>query len=101
MLMYTRIMFLITLFLLTLISCERTNTGMTCGVDNPLENVPWLNNLVDEYESSTSPQELVIIRYTYKKGYVFLIDNCPRGCADNLVYVYNCENTEDYCKINY
>lgn len=90
-----RLFFIISIFFIASIiplSCEdaleNVDAGI-CNVDNPLEDLPWLKDIVYSIQLSMRPAGSQIIQYTYKGDYVFWVDMCYQ-CADGLIEVYNC-----------
>jgi hypothetical protein len=82
--------FLLVLCFSIFISCSNTSDeNLTCNVNNPLEEISWLQQIKTNFEQSASATKKQIIQYTYNEESVFLIDFC-NGCADNLTTVYNC-----------
>jgi hypothetical protein len=59
-----------------------------CGIENPLEDIQWLNSLIEQYENSTIP--ILISLYSYKEEDVILVSPCY-GCPDAMSGVYNCQ----------
>jgi len=62
-----------------------------CDTDNPLEELSWLKDIRDQFDSDGTSPPQTITQYTYNGASVFLVDACASGCADALTYVYNCE----------
>jgi len=106
----TKILAFLFIFL-TLSSCEhKTDSCTACGVNNPIENIPWLKSLIDnitvsnykilsevdliEYES----KELILITWTLNGIY-----DIPTGeiydCAGKLLYSCGGNQPIDSCSI--
>ena len=64
--------------------------NITCNTDNPLEDISWLKEIRDGFDSDMGSQRQMIIQYRYNGNDVLLIDNCYQ-CADALSVVYDCE----------
>jgi hypothetical protein len=64
----------------------RDEVKNTCRA-NSLQDLPWLQKIIDEDRSSREKAEAV--RYTYRGETVILVDLCS-GCPDGAVLVYNC-----------
>ena len=64
--------------------------NITCNTDNPLEDISWLKEIRDGFDSDMGSQRQMIIQYWYNGNDVLLIDNCYQ-CADALSVVYDCE----------
>ncbi|MEP1488287.1 MAG: hypothetical protein ABJK28_07655 [Algibacter sp.] len=83
---------LIFLFVISFLGCSETDNGnpssKTCS-DDPLENIDWLKNLINNTDSNG----LEIIQYDYKEQTAFSINNCL-NCADNLIVIYDCERNK-------
>ncbi len=58
----------------------------TCRA-NSLQDLPWLQKIIDEDRNSLEKSEAV--RYTYKGETVILLDRCL-DCPDGVAWVYNC-----------
>ena len=90
-----RLVFILSLFFTVSIiplSCEdnlETSSDQVCNVENPLEDLPWLKDMVQAIQLSMRPTGSQIIQYTYQGDYVFWVDMCYQ-CADGLIVVYNC-----------
>ncbi len=78
---------------LSLLACSNDddqNTSLEiCGVNNPIEDLPWLKEIKEGFEMSFSPVGSQIIAYQYNGNDVFWINNCV-NCEDALVQIYNC-----------
>ena len=106
----TEILVYLILFL-TLSGCEhKTDSYTVCGVNNPIENIPWLKSTIDnitasnyktlsevdliEYES----KELILIKWTLNGIY-----DIPTGeiydCSGNLLYSCGGNQPIDSCSI--
>lgn len=70
-------------------SCNK-ESALICSVAQPLEDLPWLNQIKKNFELDMSPAIQTIDQYVYNGNHVFLISNC-HGCADAMAEVYNCE----------
>ena len=83
----------VTLFVAS--GCDKSETPpITCIVDNPVTDLPWLKEIVDgfEYDAVTlgyNPQAR-IYQCTYKDGIGFLLEMCV-GCPDAGYSFRNCE----------
>lgn len=86
---------LLLLVLVLAFSCQGNNDtpGSSCGVSNPLYELPWLSDIRTSYEQSASATKRKIFQYTYHGEVVFLIDPCT-GCADGSQFVYDCSGNE-------
>jgi hypothetical protein len=87
-----KIFLLLAILLLPLLSCKTSdNQGkLICDTANPLQDLPWLKEIKKAMEMNMRAAGGQIIRYSYKGNDVFWIDPC-HGCADDLIYVYNCQ----------
>ena len=106
----TEILVCLILFL-TLSGCEhKTDSCTVCGVNNPIENIPWLKSTIDnitasnyktlsevdliEYES----KELILLKWTLNGIY-----DIPTGeiydCTGNLLYTCGGNQPIDSCSI--
>jgi hypothetical protein len=69
------------------------NENMTiCNVDNPLIDLPWLKQIVDntETEATNNKVHVRIYQCAYKDGTGFLLEPCV-GCPDMGYSLYDCE----------
>lgn len=82
---------LLFLTLVLLYSCQADSTFQktSCNVSNPIENLPWLNQIKINFEQSGAAPKRKIYQYTYAGNTVFLIDPCV-GCPDGLQSVFDC-----------
>ncbi len=69
---------------------ETINSDQFCNVENPLQELNWLNALIDTNDNYTVKRE--IYKCIYKEQEGFLIDLCV-DCPDGLVKFYDCKGT--------
>mgnify|MGYP005748228407 CR=1 FL=1 len=82
--------FLSILFLsLIFFSCEKAEGPVSCGVENPSQNLPWLAERIENIEASSFPEYFYIVEARYNGETVFLFENCCPFC-NSVVPVYNC-----------
>ncbi len=83
---------ILSLLLLSFFSCDTSKEIETldCGVENPLEDLPWLKEIKDIITMRMSPAGAQIIQYTYHGEQVFWIDECY-NCPDAIITINNCE----------
>lgn len=83
---------------LTLTACKKDKTDLHfdydgpchCGVDNPLEDLEWLHNTAEEFESMRDKQWASISICTYdstKQG--FIVNPCV-NCDDGMQSFFDC-----------
>ncbi|HMP99654.1 MAG TPA: hypothetical protein PKC24_07725, partial [Cyclobacteriaceae bacterium] len=60
-----------------------------CGVDNPIEDLSWLAERVEEIEDSELAEFFYITKASYKLKTVFIIKNCCPFCA-SVYSVHDC-----------
>ncbi|CAM1374216.1 conserved hypothetical protein [Tenacibaculum litopenaei] len=78
------------LIALSFLSCEDSKPFTnTCNASDPITQLPWLQSIKTSLEQSTTAGQKEIIQYFYKNQTVYLVNPC-KGCADNLITVYNC-----------
>ena len=84
---------LILLLLFTVLACckHRNESCPACGVDNPVENLPWLKANIMLSSTSDYQSELKIDLYNYKSEQLILftwklngVEDLPTGA------IYNC-----------
>jgi hypothetical protein len=80
------------LVILSILACDDTKIEACSS-----EDLEWLNNLIDGFDSRTQAPGARIIQYTYQESTVFWVDPCV-GCADGLVSVYDCSG-EVICEL--
>lgn len=83
------------LFLIFIFSCDE-QIPTTCGVEDPLQQLYFLQeakNTIDVVQCAGKSQ---IIQYTYKNEIVFLVNIC-NSIVDGQTQVYNCQG-EVICK---
>lgn len=82
-----------TLFaMIALISCSKNNS---CDVSNPLSDLDWLEQMVDNFKQDNVNQRVGY--YIYNNKDVYLVEDCLDICADFLTIAYNCEG-ESICE---
>ncbi|MDZ7777690.1 MAG: hypothetical protein U5L09_19785 [Bacteroidales bacterium] len=86
------ILILITIFLA---SCEdNSNNIVKCYDDNPIEELTWLNELIEDYSISTTIITPSIIEYLLYDSVYFAIEQ-----EDGINKIYNCSGSI-YCSID-
>ena len=74
---------------LLLMSCKEDESPIilenTCGVANPITDLPWLVEIIDE-----SSQYSYVVQAEKDGETLFLIANCFPG-ANSVIPVYNCD----------
>ncbi|WP_303319098.1 hypothetical protein Q4Q34_03445 [Flavivirga abyssicola] len=81
------------LILLTFFSCKSDDDfNNTCNVSNPVENLEWLKEAIEELEQSSLAQtgEVYVSQTYYKFSTIFIFGNCCALC-NSVLSVYNCE----------
>lgn len=76
---------------LVVFSCEKDFLAdNTCDVSNPLEELPWLKNIITDLEQSSSYADFTLISMArYQGETVFLESNC-NPAANSITPVINC-----------
>ena len=72
-------------------SCEKDendNQETVCGTTNPLQEIEWLKNLINELENAPTTE---IYIYTYKGEKVFAVTTCAI-CPDGVTQVHDCDS---------
>jgi hypothetical protein len=92
MLQYKHFSPFLAIIVLSLVSCKTSENKVSwdCNTANPLEDIPWLNEIKTVMEMNTRMAGSQIISYSYKGEHVFWIDRCY-NCADDIKTVYNCQ----------
>ena len=90
--MLRRIIFFIA-FCLLITSCSDDDELLsnTCSVANPIEDLEWLVNEIQQLEESDDEvlQYFYVSQARYKGSYVFIFNNCCPFCG-TVVPVYDC-----------
>lgn len=88
---------LIPIVLLTLLfSCYSDNGDVliigACGVDNPVEQLPWLKTRVDDLKNNGSDlSKFFYVQIAeYQEETVFIFNNCCPTC-NTIIPVYKCQ----------
>lgn len=81
------LLFLLCLFI---ISCNDKSQDLskTCSYNDPLEDVEWLKETVQDLRKLSDSPGAEIIQYVYQDQCVFMIDDCF-NCSDKLIRVYD------------
>ncbi|WPP48150.1 hypothetical protein [Catalinimonas niigatensis] len=93
----TRLLFL-PIFLLTL-ACqeieftdgEQQALAQVCGIENPLEELPWLEEMMERDGTESACQVFGVVQGTYKKQTVYTVIVSGALCCTCGNVVYNCE----------
>lgn len=73
---------------------EDTNPILLCGSVNPVKNLDWLKQEIDEIESTDIGRETFYIsRSRYKGETVFVKASCCQLCNYQIVF-FNCEGEQ-------
>lgn len=78
--------------LFTVTSCKTDDdNGLsnTCSVSNPVEDLSWLKERIDDIKQSSQVDEFYVSQITYKGQTVFIIRDCCAAC--------NSVTTVSYC----
>lgn len=80
----------ILLLIIVAFSCNDNNDiSLTCGVENPLEELSFLKNAKDNIDQIDCGGESSINQYTFNSEVVFEIIICNQ-IVDGQTFVYNC-----------
>ena len=81
---------LICLGLIFIVSCKKNGI---CDVEDPLTDLPWLKEIINDVESNTEAgfrHHVRIFQCTYKDGTGFRLEMCV-GCPDAGYSFRNCQ----------
>ncbi|KGL62541.1 DUF6970 domain-containing protein [Polaribacter sp. Hel1_85] len=82
-----------TIFLLLIFvvfSCnDKNEVSLVCGVENPIEELAFLNEIKNNIDRIDCAGKSAIIQYIYKSEIVFEVNICDQ-IADGQTSVYNC-----------
>ena len=88
---------LFTLLVLTIVafSCQKDNDDnltTTCNVSNPIEDLAWLKEQIQELEKTSLYEsgETYILQAEHDGDIIFILGNCSALC-NSVSSVYNCE----------
>ena len=86
-----RLLFLFAISLsFALVSCQNSEGPVSCGVENPVQDLPWLKEKVEELAQSDFSQYFFVEEAKYEGNTVFVFQNCCPFC-NSVVSVYSCE----------
>lgn len=75
-------------------SCSSDDNSSTCGIDDPVNELPWLMESIAELQAFDDENDLLQYFYVVKASYgiqtVFIVDNCCPFC-NTAIYVLDCE----------
>ena len=78
-----------TLIFFTISSCGNDDDAFNCNEANPIEDLAWLKEIVEDIKQSGQVDEFYISQATYKEKTVFIVGNCCAFC-NSVLPVYNC-----------
>ncbi len=83
-------------FVLIGAGCEKDTPQNVCGVNNPLTNLNWLNELKMNMENNSEISSAEIVLYQWNnKDYIYIQKKIDSS-QDFPNTVYDCEGTEIY-----
>lgn len=72
-------------------SCqEETIPSTACQIENPVQELDWLNVIIEDLESSSLTVYMYISQAKIETKTVFLVQNCCPFC-NTVTPVYDCE----------
>lgn len=77
------------LLFMALAGCKGQAQTNKCYIDDPMEELEWLQDIVQRHKSLGVERKADIYEYTYHGEKLFLADMCV-GCPDFVTVVYNC-----------
>ena len=81
------------LFVFIFLSCGPQKT--TSNKENPLEEIAWIKEYIENTKKSPFPTKAMITQYSYNGNTVYLVNGCV-DCADAPAFLYN-EKKEELC----
>lgn len=73
-------------------SCKETEDPvLACGVADPVKNLSWLNEMINEIESSDFADNSFLVMSTYQNQTVFFVNYCCINCLSVAPIYLNCE----------
>ncbi|CAH8285412.1 hypothetical protein EV196_1019 [Mariniflexile fucanivorans] len=88
-----KITLLLTLVFIIFSCCKKDNdVTNTCNVSNPVEDLTWLKEQIQELENTSSyeSKETYILQTKHDGNSLFILGNCCAAC-NSVSTVYNCE----------
>jgi hypothetical protein len=73
------------------LSCseEDCDPQQTCSMGNPVEEIPALANIIQEWANAGWEEYIWVTQANYQNEVVFIVGNCCPFC-DSFLPVYNC-----------
>ncbi len=99
-----KVIIVLVLTIISTFSCKSDddNSNNTCNVSNLVEDLAWLNKIVEDIKQSTQVHEAYVYKSTYEGKTVFVIGNCCATCNSltlvaycNGEFVFNLDNEDD------
>jgi len=96
-----QIILFLTLLSFIILSCKTDddNLNNTCNVANPIEDLDWFKEIIEDIEQSTLVDEFYISQAIYEGKTVFIVANCCANC-NSVITVHNCEG-EQIARLGY
>jgi len=82
--------FLIILLVVFFISCEENDGPTSCGVGDPVKDLPWLSQGIKEIETSGLLEYSYLVQATYKGETVFFFGSCCPFCKFAII-ILDCQ----------
>ena len=80
------------LLVLAFVSCKETEDPiMACGVADPIENLPWLNEKIEEIKAGDFSDETTVNMATYQGQTIFFAQLCCALCLSESPVFYDCQ----------
>ena len=87
--MKTRIFVVITILSVSISCGEETGPSRPCSVENPVKDLPWLADQIQEWESTNWREYAYVTQAKYANETVFIFGNCCPVC-NTIIPAYNC-----------
>lgn len=68
-------------------SCKSSSNAQK-STNNPLQDIVWIKEYIEETKKSPFPTKAMITQYTYKGEIVYMVDGCYQ-CPDAMSTLYN------------
>lgn len=79
--------------MLVFMGCSENPGPAACGVENPIENLPWLKNAVQEAQSWGFSEYSYLIQASYQGNTVFYFGSCCPFCNWAII-IRDCQGNQ-------
>lgn len=96
--MKTKLIYLLVVASFAITSCSKDDKSTdvlpsnTCGVSNPVEDIAWLKDRIDYFES-TNVTVVYLWQTEYQDKTIFVLGTCAEN-SDPILAAYDCEGND-------